>query len=348
MNVRIVIDAMGTDLRPVPDVAGAMDAIRNLPQQPRIILVGNETVIKDELAKHRPTSTEWQRISIVDAPHEIAMSDKPAAVVKQKEESSIHVGIKLVKDRDADAFITAGNTGATLAISLVSSSAVGRIKGVKRPALAAIPRLWGHTITVLDVGANTDTRLEWLIEFGLMGNIYSRDVLKVNQPRVGLLSNGEEEGKGNQLVKDALAPFKQLPLNFIGNIEPSDLITGKVDVIVCDGYVGNILIKTFESSVKKTLTSLRDELTSDTRAKIGGMLARPALRRLRNNIDPNKFGGAPLLGLNGLVFIGHGSADRVGIASMVAQAQNAINANLIERLEEGLASYNGKQQHESP
>jgi len=341
--MRIVIDAMGTDLRPVPDVAGAMDALRELPQTPDIILVGHESAIKNELAKHHPTSTEWQRISIVDAPQEILMSDKPAEVIKQKPESSIHVGVKLIKDKQADAFITAGNTGATLAISMVSASAVGRIKGVKRPALAAIPRLWGHTITVLDVGANTDTKLEWLIEFGLMGNIYSRDVLKVNQPRVGLLSNGEEEGKGNQLVKDAFEPFKQLPLNFIGNIEPADLITGKVDVIVCDGYVGNILIKTFESSVKKTLYSLKDELTSDVRSKLGAVLARPALRRMRDKIDPNKFGGAPLLGLNGLVFIGHGSADRVAIASLVSQAQNAINANLIERLEEGLGLYNGNQ-----
>lgn len=336
--MRIVVDAMGTDMRPVPDIAGAMDALRKLPQPLDIILVGGESTIKSELAKHHPTQTEWQHLEIVDASQEIAMSDKPSEVIKLKADSSIHIGVKLIKDKQADAFITAGNTGATLAISMVSASAVGRIKGVKRPALLAVTELWGNTIVVLDVGANADTKLEWLIDFGLMGNIYSRDVLGIKNPRVGLLSNGEEEGKGNQLVKDALEPFRQLPLNFIGNIEPGDLINGKVDVIVCDGYVGNILIKTFESTVKKTLYSLKSELTSDTRSKLGAILARPALKRMRDKIDPSKFGGAPLLGLNGLVFIGHGSADHIAIMNLVAQAQNAVNANLIQRLEEGLGN----------
>ncbi|MFZ4814210.1 MAG: phosphate acyltransferase PlsX [Phototrophicaceae bacterium] len=329
--MKIALDAMGTDLNPVADVAGAVLAARDFPQD-TILLVGDKAIIEAELQKH---ITDGLKIEIVHAPEAIHMGDKPNQIVRGKPSSSMHVGMKLLEDGQADAFVTAGNTGAALAIA--TTVAPRRIAGVKRPAITAVGELAGNLIVVVDVGANTDTKLEWLTQFAIMGDLYARKVLNIPDARVGLLSNGEEEGKGNQLVQEAGEAFKQLPIRFIGNVEPHDLFNGKVDVIVTDGYVGNILLKTYEATVSTLFKTMRAELTSSWWSRLGAAIVRPGLRKVVKQMDPTQYGGAPLLGLNGVVIITHGGSDATVIRNSIAQARRAVESNIIEAIRSGLA-----------
>ena len=330
ITMKIAIDAMGTDNHPAPDVEGAVIAASELNHT--MILVGDEPQIRKELEKH---NTDGLAIEVHHAPEAVTMEDKPASVGKAKPQSSMHIGMQLVRDGHADAFVSAGNTGAALSIGTLHS--LGRIRGIRRPALSAVGELAGHLITVLDVGANTDSKLEWLEQFALMGNIYARDVLQVTEPRIGLLANGTEDGKGDQLVREANEHFKTLALNYIGNVEPKDLLSGRVDVIVTDGYVGNILLKTYEAAIAGTFNIMRTELTSDLRAKAGAGLARPYLRNTAQQMDPTQYGGAPLLGLNGIVIITHGSATPQVIRNSIMQAVRAVEYNLIDAIKQGLS-----------
>lgn len=325
----IAVDAMGTDNYPAPDVAGAVLAAQEFGDP--IILVGDESIIRQELEKHNATNLP---IEIVHAPEAISMSDKPSVVGKSKPNSSMHIGMRLVKEGKAHAFVSAGNTGAAMAVATLHS--LGRIRGVKRPALTAVGELMGNTIVVVDVGANTDTKLEWLTQFAIMGNYYAEKVLEKKNPRVGLLANGEEEGKGDQLVRDAGDAFKKLPLNFIGNVEPKDLLSGRVDVIVTDGYVGNILLKTYEAAISSVFRSLKQELTQDLRGKLGGLLAKPYLKKVVKQLDASQYGGAPLLGIDGIVIITHGGSDAQVIRNSIVQARKAVDANLIETIKNGI------------
>lgn len=326
--MQIAIDAMGTDRHPEVDVAGAVMAAREL--NVIILLVGQEETIAAELAKHDITGLD---IRIVDATDHITMDDKPNEVVRGKPQSSMHIGIDLVKTGNADAFVTAGNTGAALAVAMFG---LKRIRGVKRPAITAVGELAEHLVTVVDVGANTDTKLEWLQQFALMGNLYAEQVLEVKQPRVGLLANGTEDTKGDALVREAHPTFRKLPLNFIGNVEPHDLFNGKVDVIVADGYVGNILLKTYEATMSAVGQVLRQGLTVDWRAKLGALLLRPYLRQSLSQLDPTQYGGAPLLGVNGIVIISHGGADATVMRNAIRQAKRAIEADIIDVIRSGL------------
>lgn len=327
--MRIVVDAMGSDDHPGPDVAGAVLAAQEYGDT--LIVVGDEAALKRELAQH---ATNGLKIEVVHASDAITMEDKPSVVGKSKPNSSMHVGMNLVRDGQADAFVSAGNTGAALAVATLYS--LRRIPGVKRPALSAIIRVRGRSVILLDVGANADSKPDWLAQFALMGDIYAKSLLGVTRPRVGLLSNGEEEGKGNDLVREAGPLLRALPLNFIGNVEPKDLVKDHADVIVSDGFVGNIMLKSLEAATSMVINLLREELMSSVVTKVGAALSRPAFKSVARQIDPFETGGAPLLGVNGVVIIGHGRSNATAIKNAVGQARKAVQGGVIESIRAGL------------
>jgi glycerol-3-phosphate acyltransferase PlsX len=328
--MRIAVDAMGSDSRPMPDIEGAVLAAREFGDT--ILIVGDEDRIKSELKKY---TTEGLKLEIVHAPHTVEMHDKPSLVGKDKPQSSMHVGMGLIKQGQAEAFVTAGNTGAALAIATLF--VLRRIPGVKRPALGSLIRVTdGKTIILLDIGANADSKPEWLVQFALMGQIYAQNAIGLAKPRVALLSNGEEEGKGNQLIVEAGQLLKETKLNFTGNIEPKEMLLGGADVIVTDGFVGNIAIKSIEAMGSALVSLIRAEIKRDPISLIGGGLMRPAFQRVRKQIDPFEIGGAPLLGVNGVVIIGHGRSNATAIKNAVRQARLAVAGNVVHAIEEGL------------
>lgn len=329
--MRIALDAMGSDNCPVPDVEGAVLAARQYGDL--IYLVGEEPLIQRELAKY---DVSGLKLEVVHAPQTITMTDKPGEVGKSKPQSSMHLGMNLIRDGKADAFVTAGNTGAALAIATLFT--LKRIPGVKRPALTALIRVGGQSIIALDVGANADSRPDWLVQFAIMGSLYAKATLGLQNARVALLSNGEEEEKGNEVIREAHEMLKSSLVNFVGNIEPKDMLSGNVDVIVADGFVGNIMLKSLEGATSLMIRLIREELMRTPLTKVGAALARPAFRRVQKQIDPSEVGGAPLLGVNGVVIIGHGRSNAFAIKNAIGQARKAVDGNLIESIREGLAS----------
>jgi glycerol-3-phosphate acyltransferase PlsX len=323
----IVLDAMGSDNYPIPEVAGALKAAELLDT--KIFLVGQEERILP-LLKDQPADP---RVELIHAPEIIEMGDKPARNARRKADNSMAIGMDLVKEGRAEAFVTAGNTGGAMANGLFR---LGRIPGVKRPALTTIlPTRNGHAVLV-DIGANADCKPLFLLQFGIMGSIYAEKVLGIQSPRVALLSNGEEEGKGNELVKETYPLFKDSNLNFVGNAEPKELYGGDVDVVVSDGFTGNIFIKTSEAVSKLLLDVMKDELTSSIRTKLGAGLAMPAFKNLRKMLDPRQIGAAPLLGIDGLVFVGHGRSDDLAVVNSIKAAKHAIDAKLLSNLKEAI------------
>lgn len=327
--MRIVVDAVGTDNRPSPDVEGAILAAQEWKHT--IILVGPEAIIRQELAKH---NTQNLSIEIVNADEIIEMTDKPADTVRGKANSSMHVGLNMVKDGRADAFVSMGNTGALHAIAMFS---LRRIQGVKRPAISIIYPIYGKPVIVVDIGANTDSKPEWLVQFGIMGSAYAQNALGVNKPKIALMSNGEEDVKGTPLLQEANALFRELPLNYIGYIEPSDMHHNVADVVVVDGFIGNIMLKTFEATTRYVVNIIRDQLKSSWQSKIGALLSRPAFGRVRKLIDPAEIGGAPLLGVNGVVIVGHGNSDAKAVKNAIYQAQQAVLGNVIQTIKADIA-----------
>lgn len=329
--MRIAVDVMGSDNHPVPDVEGAIMAAREFGDS--IFLVGDEAQIKKEITKHNIANL---RIEIVHASQSIDMTDKPSLVGKEKPQSSMHVGMELVRSDQADAFVTAGNTGAILAIATLFI--LKRIPGVKRPALASLVRIAeGKTIILLDIGGNADAKPEWMVQFALMGKIYAQNALQLSNPRVALLSNGEEEGKGNILIRESGQLLSTNPsLNFVGNVEPKDMLRGAVDVVVTDGFVGNITIKTLEAMGSALSGLIRQEIQRDAISLVGGLLARPAFGRVYKQIDPFEIGGAPLLGVNGVVIVGHGRSNAFAIKNAIRQARLAVNGRVVQAIQEGL------------
>jgi glycerol-3-phosphate acyltransferase PlsX len=324
--MRIVVDAMGSDNRPEPDVAGAVLAAREFGEA--IILVGDQSRIEAELAKQ---DTAGLPIEICHAAEEVAMDDKPSEVVKGKPNSSMHVGLSLVREGTADAFVTAGNTGAVLAIATLRAVGIGRIAGVKRPGLGVVFPIKERPF-LIDSGANADSKPEFLLQFAQMGSIYMERVHGVANPRVGLISNGEEEGKGTELVKEAGALLKSSGLNYVGNIEPKEFMNGAADVAVTDGFSGNLIMKTSEAIAKYMSDAIRDELMAGPRTMLGGMLARPAFGRVRRQLDPEEVGGAPLLGVNGVVIIGHGRSSAYAIKQAVGQARLVVQSGVVAEM----------------
>jgi len=326
---RIVVDAMGSDEYPGPDVEGSVMAAREYGVE--IILVGDESILKPALASANPGNLP---ISIVHAPETLTMEDKGMKLVlkarRPTSQNSMAVGIDLVKNGGADAFVTAGNTGAAMVTAYFR---LGTIPGVDLPAIAPVFPTATGTCVVLDVGANPDVKPENLLQFGIMGSVYAQKVRGVVSPKVGLVSNGEEEGKGNNLVKETTPLLKESGLNYYGNVESKEVIGGKVDVAVMDGFVGNVLLKTAEAIAKLLMDKVKEAIQGGgPLAMLGGLLVRPALGSIRKLLDPAEHGAAPLLGVNGLVFIGHGRSDANAIKNAIRVAKEAAEANVIESL----------------
>jgi glycerol-3-phosphate acyltransferase PlsX len=321
--MRIVLDAMGSDTHPQPEIQAAIDAVKLYGDE--IILVGNQDLLK----AHMPTIQDQPGIKLVHAAEILEMSDKPAENARRKSQNSMAIGIDLLKTNEADAFVTAGNTGGAMATALFH---LGRIRGVKRPALTALFPVKGGRCVVLDIGANADCKPEYLLQFAVMGSVYAETVLGRSRPRVGLLSNGEEAGKGNELVKEVFPLIENSGLNFIGNVEGKELFGGQADVVVTDGFTGNILLKSSEAVAKLMTEILRQELTSSFVTKIGALLAKPAFAKLKKLLDPAEVGAAPLLGINGLVFVGHGRSDARALLNAIGVARQAVEADLLSAL----------------
>jgi glycerol-3-phosphate acyltransferase PlsX len=330
--MRIVLDALGSDNCPDPEVQAALQVANEFGDD--ILLVGPADQLRDKLDALNGTTA---RVQIVNAPEAITMEDKGIKLaLKAKRpgaKNSMAVGIDLVKSGEADAFVTAGNTGGILATGYYR---LGLIPGLERPALTALfPVKGGHTV-VLDIGANPECKPEHLYQFAIMGSIYAQKVLQIDSPRLGLLSNGEEAGKGNQLIKETFPLLEASELNFIGNVEGKELFGGEADVVVMDGFTGNILLKSSEAVAKLLIDSLREELMSSFRTKTGAVLAKPAFEAIRKMLDPAEVGAAPLLGLDGLVFVGHGRSDAYALVSAIRNARKAVEADLLNAIQEAI------------
>jgi glycerol-3-phosphate acyltransferase PlsX len=326
--MRIVLDAMGSDQHPDPEVKAAAQAAALFGDE--ILLVGNQDLLKPRL---EALSADTSKVRVVHASEVLEMDDKPAENARRKADTSMAVGMELIKSGEADAFVTAGNTGGAMANALFR---LGRVRGVKRPALTALFPVKNGRAVVLDIGANAECKPEYLLQFAIMGSIYAEKVLGRPQPRVGLLSNGEEAGKGNTLIKETYPLLEASGLNFIGNVEGKELFGGEADVVVMDGFTGNILLKSSEAVAKLITDILRQELMGSTRTKVGALLARPAFDKIRELLDPAEYGAAPLLGINGQVFVGHGRSDERALINAIRVARQAVQADLLVALREAI------------
>ncbi|HEV2388580.1 MAG TPA: phosphate acyltransferase PlsX [Candidatus Acidoferrales bacterium] len=328
----IALDAMGGDHAPRVEVEGAVLAARELGV--RILLTGRPEAIKSELARHPHRGLA---LEVVPASEVITMTDVPAQALRKKRDSSAHVAAHLVREGVAEAMASAGNTGAVLA---VARFVLGTLPSVSRPALAApFPTGRGGVAIILDVGANVDSKVSHLVQFAVMGEIYCRTVFRVRRPRVGLLSIGEEESKGNELVREAHYELKQLPLHFVGNVEGRDVFTGQVaDVIVCDGFIGNIALKISEGAAELIAAKLKEALRSNLRAQVGYVLSRRAYEEFRRNIDYSEYGGAPLLGVRGVAIIAHGRSNPNAIKNAIRVAAEMAQGRVNEKIERDLAA----------
>ena len=326
--MKIVLDAMGSDNHPEPEISAAIVAVKLFGDE--ITLVGREEQIS---ARLNAAAGDFQQIKIVHAAEIVTMTDKPAENARRKSDNSMAIGMDLVKSGEADAFITAGNTGGAMANALFR---LGRIRGVKRPALTALfPVKNGHC-AVLDIGANADCKPEYLLQFAHLGAVYTDKVLRKQNPRIGLLSNGEEAGKGNNLVKQTFPLLLNSGLNFIGNVEGKELFGGQADVVVTDGFTGNVLLKTSEAVAVMITDILKEELTSSLITKIGALLAKPAFGNIKKLMDPGEVGAIPLLGIDGLVFVGHGRSDAHALVNAIRVARQAVEADLLTALKDSI------------
>ena len=319
--VRVAVDAMGGDRAPEEIVAGAL-AARSVRVEP--VLHGRRDAL-EPLAGG---------LEIVDAPDVVGMDEKPADAVRTKRESSLFRACRAVGAGEAQAVVSAGNTGALLAAALVE---IRRLPGVHRPAIAVpLPGEHGPTV-LLDAGANADARPEHLVQFAEMGAIFAAEILDATTPSVALLSIGEEAEKGNRLVLETASLLAETDLRFVGNVEARVLLRGSIDVVVCDGFTGNVALKALEGAAAVIFDTLRSELSATTRGKLGGLLVRPAARRLRARLDPDTYGGAYLLGLRGLALSAHGNSGRTAIANAIALAARGVEGQVVERVRARLA-----------
>ncbi|MCE4048349.1 MULTISPECIES: phosphate acyltransferase PlsX [Bacillaceae] len=317
--MRIALDAMGGDNAPKEIVAGAIKAVQAFPDI-EILLVGDEKQIN-------PFLTEKERISILHTEEQILATDEPARAVRRKKNASMVLCANEVKEQKADAFISAGNTGALMATGLF---VVGRINGIERPALApTLPTIGGDGFLLLDVGANVDAKPEHLVQYGIMGSIYMEKALGIAEPRVGLLNIGTEEKKGNDLTKKTFEELKNAPINFIGNVEARDLLDGVCDVVVTDGFTGNMVLKTIEGTALSMFKMLKEVMTSSLKTKLAAGAMKPELRGLKNKLDYSEYGGAALFGLNAPVIKAHGSSDSNAIYNAIRQTRDVVKSEVI-------------------
>lgn len=326
-GVKIAIDAMGGDFAPQEIVAGALRAKEELDVS--ILLVGNPQQIEAVM----PSQTNLKGVEIIPAEEVIAMDEEPLSAVRRKKKASINVAMDLVKNKQADAIFSAGHSGAAMASALLR---LGRLPGIDRPAIGTVfpTIIAGKPVMILDVGANVDCRPKFLEQFAVMGSIYSQYVLGTESPKVGLLNIGEEDTKGNDLALRAHELLKEnAQINFAGNAEGRDVLSGDFDVIVCDGFVGNVLLKFAESLGSVILQILREELPQGIRGQIGTALLKPNLKRIKQRMDHAEHGGALLLGVGGICFIGHGSSQAPSIFSAIRMAKEAVDNQVLDRLQ---------------
>jgi phosphate acyltransferase len=328
----VALDAMGGDHAPRVEVEGAILAAREFGV--RILLVGRPLEIRNELARHRHRGLP---LEIVPASEVIGMGDSPSQAFRKKRNSSAHVATNLLREAKADALVSAGNTGAVLAVARFM---LGTLTSVSRPALAAaFPTARGGVAVMLDVGANVDSKVGHLAQFAVMGEVYYRTVFHTRRPRVALLSIGEEESKGNELVREAHSELKPLPLNFVGNVEGSEAFNGAVaDVIVCDGFIGNIALKISEGVAELIVAKLKDSLRADLRAQLGYVLSRRAYSEFRRKIDYSEYGGAPLLGVRGITIVAHGRSNPNAIKNAIRVADEMARGRVNEKIERELSA----------
>lgn len=326
----IAVDVMGGDFGPSVCVPGAIDAARETAS--KVLLVGREEAVSAELEKINLSGVDYE---IVHAPDVAEMNEKPSDILRRKKNASIQVACRLVKEGRAKGVVSPGHSGATVACGMFI---MGRINGVERPALASIMPTEKAPMVLLDVGANVDCKPHHLLQFGLMANAFAKDMLEIESPRVGLLSIGEEEGKGNSLVKETYDLLKLVQdIRFVGNVEGRDIFTGDVDVIVCDGFVGNVALKLSEGLASSLARLLKRELLASTMAKIGTLLAKNAFKRFGRFVDYAEYGGAPLLGLNGIAVVGHGRSNARAVTSAVRMAATFVRKGTYERLVETIS-----------
>lgn len=324
--VKVALDAMGGDNAPVAIVQGAVDAI-NTSKDIKVFLVGKETLVKEELAKYNYNA---EQVEIVDAAEVIEMAEPPVMAIRKKKDSSIVKALHLVKDGTCDAFVSAGSSGAVL---VGGQLIVGRIKGVERPPLAPlIPTETGASL-LIDCGANVDARPSHLVQFAKMGSVYMENVMGIKNPKVAIVNIGAEEEKGNALVKETFPLLKNTPeINFIGSIEARDIPKGYADVIVCEAFVGNVILKLYEGVGGTLIKKVKEGMMTSLRSKIGALLVKPALKTCLKSFDLEEYGGAPLLGLKGLVVKTHGSSKAVEIKNTILQCQTFKEHNINEKI----------------
>ena len=334
--IKIAVDAMGGDFAPTSEVEGALEAARDFGVG--VLLVGRTELIQAELDRQRRDRTlgsklSWRssQIEIVEASEVITMDDPVAQAVRRKKNSSIRVAAKLVRDGAAQALVSAGNTGAAM---MTSKLVIGALAKVDRPALATVlPTLTGQGAVILDVGANADCKAQHLYDFAVMGSLYSTVIVGVRNPRVGLLSIGEEEIKGNDLTKEAFKLLRSSSLNFIGNVEGRDMFSGQADVIVCDGFTGNVALKTSEGVFEFIMQLLRHEMMASIQTKAGALLTRPAFRQFKKRLDYAEYGGAPLLGIKGVTVICHGRSSAKAIRNAIRVARDYCLGEVNHKIE---------------
>jgi glycerol-3-phosphate acyltransferase PlsX len=339
MPIDIVVDGMGSDRAPESEIRGAILACRHFDV--RVHLVGPEEILRPALerALHGPRwpGSSKPDIHIVHSSEWISMDDKAAQAVRSKRDSSMRVGLRMVREGAAAGFFTAGNTGAAMA---TAKMVLGMLAGVHRPALATIiPTVTGNPSLLLDVGANVDCDPDNLVQFAVMGRMYAQNILQIQNPRVGLLSIGEEDSKGNQLTHDTFPLLRaRAGMNFIGNVEGRDLFNGRTDVAVCDGFVGNVSIKSIEGTAKLVSTLLREALKSTVTSQVGALLSRRAFNDFKKRLDYSEYGGAPLLGVRGVCIVGHGSSNERAIMNGIRVTAEFAQAEVNSGIEAALRS----------
>ncbi len=326
--MRIAVDAMGGDFAPMEIVAGAVEAARGLKDLTTLYLVGQQDAIEQEIRKH---GKKPDKLVVLHASEVVGMEETPALAIRKKKDNSISRCMDMVKAGEADAAVSAGNTGAMVVAATLK---LRTLEGIKRPAIATVIPTLGRPLVLLDAGANTDCTPDLFAEFALMGSVYSREILGQASPVVGLLSIGGEETKGNETTKEAFRLLASAPINFKGNVEGHDLFKGEMDVVVCDGFVGNVVLKTSESAVHAVGKWLKREFMANPVRMFGALLLKGAIRSLKNKVDPELFGGAPLLGVNGVCIITHGSSTHTAIYHAVRVACESVGHHVNEHIVE--------------
>ena len=329
--MRIALDTTGGDFAPEAVLQGALDAVRE--RGLAITLLGDREKIEQSLSPK-----EREMVSVVHAPELITSDEEPVMSIRRKRQSPLVVGCQMIKDGTVEALVTAGNTGAFMAAGMFVA---GRIDGIERPALAPLfPTENGRGVVVLDVGANMDAKPHHLLQYGVMGSLYAERVLGRENPKVALLNVGAEPGKGNQATKEAYSLLAAADINFVGNLEARDLIRGTVDVVVCDGFTGNVVLKFMEGMSLSLFSMMRKSFTRDSRSKVGALLLKPALRDFRDSLDYSEYGGAPLLGLKGILVKCHGSSNARAIKNGIYQAQKFVEQDVVRAIEASAANKN--------